>query len=650
MQRLFAYFERNSIRFELFRLVVVLASAALVISLVGGTMFEWNNQQKHLRQSLATIAEAAGTAASAAIVFNDSRAAKQALQILVARKEIEAAAFYSLQGIRLASYGDDAQLPRNIDQLSEHLPDFGLFLSSATLYQPIWLDDSTIGYIFVRASLRDYRHGFLLHAALAIGVNLLGLLLVLGFGLRFLDNIVKPVKELADTARQVRRAGNFSLRATPPGSKAARNEVGELIDSFNAMLAEIEQRERELSNYHTSLERMVLERTEALLAANAELQAAKDTAEAATVAKSRFLAAASHDLRQPIQAINLFKDALNKTALSAEQQRISNFLARSIQSLGDLLNALLDISKLDAGAIRPAPELLDVQDLFGSIDAEFSPLAAAKSLRFKLHFSFGPMSLCTDGKLLQSLLRNLIGNALKYTERGGILVAIRRRGQQALIQIWDTGIGIAPENLATIFDEYFQVANPERDKAKGLGLGLSIVKRLAKLLDTEIACRSRLGRGSVFEFCLPLAGHALPSNPGPDEAAPARAAPASAADARHIAVIEDDFMVAQALQVSLEALGMRTAVYGSAEEALADPGIAAADFYISDFRLPGASGLELLDTIQRLTPRRIRAILLTGETSPGWIEIAQSARWPVLFKPVELSKLLALIEAQDAGR
>jgi len=506
MQRLRAYFDSNSIRFRLFRLVVMIATVVLAISLAGGALFEWNHQQQQVTKSLSTLAQATGAAASAAVAFRDRRAAGEALHLLVAQKEIEAAALYPLEGYRLASYGDEGRLPSNIGQLREHLPSFSLFSPSTTLFQPIMLDDATIGHIFIRASLLDYRHDFLLKTALAIGVNLLGLLLALGLGLRLLDSILKPVRELADTSRQVREEKNFSLRATPPVAGAPRDELGELVVSFNAMLAEIERREHDLMRYHNDLERMVLERTEALLAANRELSLAKDAAEAASVSKSRFLAAASHDLRQPIQAINLFQHAMNRTELNAEQKHLSDYLSRSALSLGDLLNALLDISKLDAGVITPTPEVIAVHELFNSLDAEFAPIAFAKSLRFKLHFPFGEMALFTDGKLLQFLLRNLIGNALKYnTEQGGILVAIRRRGDQAIIQVWDTGIGIAAEYMDTIFDEYFQVANPERDNAKGLGLGLPIVKRLAKLLGTEVVCRSRLGRGSVFEFRLPLA-------------------------------------------------------------------------------------------------------------------------------------------------
>ncbi|MGV0975556.1 MAG: PAS domain-containing sensor histidine kinase [Azonexus sp.] len=236
-----------------------------------------------------------------------------------------------------------------------------------------------------------------------------------------------------------------------------------------------------------------------------QLAQARDEAEKANRAKSRFLAAASHDLRQPILAINLFQDVLGKTELSHEQKRIADYLSRSAESLSGILTELLEISRFDAGAVQPCPGPLPAAEIFHRIDTEFSPLAGVKGLRFKFFFPQRELVLFTDQKMLLNLLRNLIDNAFKYTGAGGVLVAIRSRGDHALVQVWDTGIGIAPEHIEAIFDEYFQVGNPQRDRARGLGLGLSIVKRLAKTLGCEVGCRSRPGKGSVFEFRVPLA-------------------------------------------------------------------------------------------------------------------------------------------------
>ncbi len=235
-----------------------------------------------------------------------------------------------------------------------------------------------------------------------------------------------------------------------------------------------------------------------------QLAQARDEAEQANRAKSRFLAAASHDLRQPILAINLFQDALGKTELSHEQKQIADYLSQSADSLSGILTELLEISRFDAGAVQSCPAPVPAAEIFHRIDTEFSPLARVKGLRFKFFFPQKGLVLFTDQKMLLNLLRNLIDNAFKYIETGGVLVALRSRGDRALIQVWDTGIGIAPEHIEAIFDEYFQIGNPQRDRAKGLGLGLSIVRRLAKTLGCQVSCRSRPGKGSVFEFQVPL--------------------------------------------------------------------------------------------------------------------------------------------------
>ena len=237
--------------------------------------------------------------------------------------------------------------------------------------------------------------------------------------------------------------------------------------------------------------------------AEAELLVAKQQAESANLAKTRFLAAASHDLRQPIQAINLFRDALGRTELNEEQRTICDFLSMSVHSLGELLYSLLDISKLEAGLVVPQLEPVSIEELFKAIDAEFSPLAQQKHLRFKLFYPIKDLVLTTDPRLLLSVLRNLVDNAIKYTEAGGILVGARRTKRGVVIQVWDTGIGIDARYGDQIFDECFQIGNVVQDRTKGLGIGLSIARRAIELLGGEVVYRSRPGRGSVFDIRLP---------------------------------------------------------------------------------------------------------------------------------------------------
>ena len=377
----------------------------------------------------------------------------------------------------------------------------------------------------------------------------------------------------------------------------------------------------------------------------AELLVAKQQAESANLDKTGFLTAVSHDLRQPIQAINLFRDALGRTALSAEQRSISNFLALSAHSLGEMLYALLDISKLDAGLFKAQLKAVPVDELFAAIDAEFSPLALSRGLRFKLYLPLGGLVLMTDQGIVFSVLRNLIDNAFKYTDAGGVLVGARLRGGRAIIQVWDTGIGIAEAQGQRIFDACFQVDNGVRDRTKGLGLGLSIAQRMTRLLGGELGFRSRPGCGTVFELSLPLAAAAavlgVPERSQPGESADGPVADLSGC---RVVVVEDDAMVAKAIEVALQHLGIDVTVFADAEQALAWSGIFGADFYLSDFSLPGANGLELLDSLAQFSATPISAALMTGETSPQLIGLMRSSRWPVLVKPVGLASLLALLQ------
>jgi len=381
----------------------------------------------------------------------------------------------------------------------------------------------------------------------------------------------------------------------------------------------------------------------------AELIVAKQQAENANIAKTRFLAAASHDLRQPIQAINLFRDALGQTELNAEQKTISGFLSMSVHSLGELLYSLLDISKLDAGQVKPQLIKVRVDELFKVIDSEFATLSRQKNLRFKLVYPFKDTFLVTDPGLLMSVLRNLIDNALKYTEKGGLLVGYRTRAGHAVIQVWDTGVGIEEKYGEQVFEECFQVSNPVRDRTKGLGLGLSIARRMARLLKGEVYYRSRFGRGTVFEVVLPEAvapetGRVSVAHRAERVVSINRREDNSRFRGWRVVVVEDDLMVAKSIDLSLNTLGVRVDVFHNAESAMASPDLDGADFYISDFSLPGMNGIDLLNTIQQRSASKINAVLVTGETMPERIEMASSARWEVLFKPIELGALLVAME------
>ena len=372
--------------------------------------------------------------------------------------------------------------------------------------------------------------------------------------------------------------------------------------------------------------------------------------EAKELAKTRFLAAAGHDLRQPLAAANLFIDALKFTEPSADQNKIIRRLDQAMVTFNGLLEALLNISKLDAGIIKPEYASINVVEIINWLEQSFAPMINEKQLGFKLHFPMKEsLVICSDFDLIKSALMNLVSNAIKYTSKGAILISARRRGSDVLFQVWDTGIGIQGEHIEHIFDEFYQVNNPQRDRTGGLGLGLAIAKRAISLLGGKITCRSRIGRGSVFEFRLPLADsqseatHQVGTTEVPQENASQRAF----ARGKRFIVVEDDKLVAQAMINLLEIMGGEVLCFHNAEDALRHTNIADADYYIADYMLGSTlNGIQFLNQLHQKLGRPINAVLMTGDTSPSFIREAADCDWPVLHKPVNMSTLISGLSAQ----
>ena len=382
----------------------------------------------------------------------------------------------------------------------------------------------------------------------------------------------------------------------------------------------------------------------ALLFAKQVAEQAREAAESANIAKSRFLATASHDLRQPVQAGNLLISTLKHSRLNAEQSKIVRNLEQATRSLEELLDALLDISRLDAGTITPQVEPVEIYDVFRRIEGEFASLALAKKLRFKFFFPNRPVVFLTDMSIFMRILRNLIANAIRYTDWGGVLVGVRQRekegGRFLLFQIWDTGIGIKDEEINRIYEEFFQVENPSSLSRHGLGLGLSITERMAKLMGYAINCQSRYGRGSLFEVYVPLpsmpyrAGNISHTEESDDY---------SMLKGRFCILTEDDPLVAEAFSMWLKSCGMRCLCFSDSDSALSSPEIYNADFFITDFRIQGEmDGIKLLEALRERIQRPIRGIIVTGGASREHIVSASHkiGNWPVLYKPVTPEALL----------
>jgi signal transduction histidine kinase/CheY-like chemotaxis protein len=368
---------------------------------------------------------------------------------------------------------------------------------------------------------------------------------------------------------------------------------------------------------------------------NQELQQALAAAFEANQAKTQFLAAASHDLRQPIHSMNVLVAALSLRPLDASSKEIVTLLGSVNQLLSKQLDTLLDISKLDAGIVRaePAPCRLDliVQAHHGALAA----VAAQQGVRLELDADT-PLWVHTDAALLGRALSNLSDNALKYTPTGGsVRLGLLRRGDQAVLSVADTGIGIAAQEQARVFREFYQVANAERDRSKGLGLGLSIVSRLCALLKVQLALQSQPGQGTTVTLTLPLCA------PGVADADPALGA--AAQHTLTVLVVDDEVMVRESMRLLLQALGCTVHLAEGLAQAEAAALSQPLDLVLSDMRLrSGESGLAAVAAVRKHQPK-VHAVLVTGDTAPDRIREARAAGLPLLFKPTTLNDLLAVL-------
>ncbi|HEX3141305.1 MAG TPA: hybrid sensor histidine kinase/response regulator, partial [Rhizobacter sp.] len=396
-----------------------------------------------------------------------------------------------------------------------------------------------------------------------------------------------------------------------------------LISTAWGLVARLVAARQRVEQLNVELERRVQQRTEALQAANA--------------AKTRFLAAASHDLRQPVVAIGLLIGLVRERVSAPEVRHMIDRAHEAVNAMEVLLQGLLDLSRFDSGAVEPRPQAVPLQAVFDAIEAHEGAVAQARKLR--LRFRPTALSVRADPLLLDQLLRNLVGNALRYTERGGVLVAARCRGtDEVRLQVWDSGRGIPPERHAEVFEEFVQLDNPARDRLRGLGLGLAIVTRCAALLHTRVVLKSVVGRGSCFSLVLPRL-ETPPPLPRP------RIATASPLATHRLLVVDDDEAVRVALCARLEAWGAEVVSLDglpAVEQWLAD-GHPAPHVLLTDHRLPVGNGMQVIEAV-RARHAELPALMITGNTSPEDIAAFAVSGIPVLHKPFQTEALLAAIE------
>jgi signal transduction histidine kinase len=449
------------------------------------------------------------------------------------------------------------------------------------------------------------RSGGLLVAALALAFFA---------SLLFARRMVVPIRALQEGAMRIGR-GELTQRIVIK----TKDEFEALGDEFNKMAARLQES-------YATLEHRVEARTRQL--------------ELANLAKSRFLAAASHDLRQPLHALGLWVAQLHGRMRAGERRRIVARIDEALSAMNELFNALLDISKLDAGVLTPSIVEFPIAKLLDRVDMTFTGAAREKGLSLRIVST--SVWVRSDFILLERIVFNLVSNAVRYTSSGGVVVGCRKRSANLHIEVWDTGTGVPQDQKQNIFGEFYRLSGPDGNGRSGLGLGLAIVDRLSRLLDHSVSLTSILGKGSCFSVAVPLVPAPLEIGKSRAPAPPLMDAP----DRKLVVLIDDDPLVLGGMGGLFRSWGYHLLVTGTDDKALA--GVAdddsRPDLIVSDYHLPGRkTGIEVIEGLRRAFSAKIPALLVSGDTSPELLRQARTSGYHLLHKPVDPMALRAMV-------
>lgn len=410
-----------------------------------------------------------------------------------------------------------------------------------------------------------------------------------------------------------------------------RPDLGpEVVEAFVADITERVQARQKLEQMNLDLERRVEERTEAL--------------QNAILSKDKYLAAASHDLLQPLNAAQLMISALQDSQLPAQESRMVHQVHRALEGAEELLEDLLDISKLDQQAMLPDLAPVNLEELLRGLGEEFEAVAANAGLEFRLRVR--PAIVRTDPRMLTRIVRNLLSNAFRYTRTGGVVLAFRKKREQLRIEVWDTGVGIEQSKLREIFTEFHQLLPQGTGGRQGVGLGLAIVERMCRILGYQVDVTSRPGRGS--RFMVTLAGEEAEMMPAASTPAGPLAAVSEGFGNARVLVIDNEPAVLESMGLLLERWGCQVVTVASEAEALAmldddhEPDVILADFHLND----GLTGCEAINVIRRRLGHEVPAAIVTADRSDETRRLMRSRHLPILNKPVKPNRLRALLSSQ----
>lgn len=564
---------------------------------------------------------------------------QQQAEVALAQQDVTAVYIFDADGKILASANSvtDRKIITPDWRLGQTLREDGdsLAVYHAIVTTQLSLDDtessastnmgSSLGGVFLILGKHRLNTEKIQMVAMNLIITALVLLLAVLVAMRVARRITLPIMGMRTAVRDLGE-GRLSTRI----GEMQVIELDELAHGINEMASQLQQERNQLQ--------------QRIEDATTALRSQKEQAEKANFDKTRFLAAASHDLRQPMHALGLFMGELQNRIETPEQRKIVEKVEESVTAMSGLLDSLLDISKLDAGVIVPQVQKIEIATLLRRLTEAYEPLARAKSIKLRIHTSNS--RVMSDPILLERILMNLLGNAIRYTrEHGSVLLACRKRGDRLRFEVRDNGPGIPLDEQENIFREFVQLENSARDRSKGLGLGLPIVQRSARLLNHPLFLCSMPGRGSVFALEVPRVPdlNDLLAQAGTVRSTPAAESEGSFAG-RHVLVVDDDELVRSGTAGLIEAWGCKVDVAESLEEAAQRFEQTPFELVICDYRLPDGTGVELAERISSRSVQQPAFILVSGDTSPEVLKLVADKGMHLLHKPVRPAKLRSMMD------
>lgn len=611
-----------NVRNKIILIVVASIITSLSIAILLFLIYDRESYIQSMVQEITVLSDVITKRSSAALLFGDDRVATANLESLSSKSDIKIACIYNKEKKVFSFYNrktDEMDACPELLLVSEQL-----FVDTegeeTILIDPIYFSGKKIGWFYLEVSMEGLARrmkDFLLVAAL---IFLFSGVVAYLFAISVQRFITQPLVNLQHVLRTITKSRDYSLRA----KKESTDEVGSLVDDFNRMLHMVQEANMRLSDVVKEVKSQKEESDDKALGA-----------EERTTAIKNFFAGVSHDLKQPLSAINLFLGVIENERDEIKRNNYISKVQESSQNLNSLFDELLDMSRIDQIMNDVKLERVNVQDLLNRVVKDFEVMARDKGLELRVHCS--ELYVYSDATMLERIIRNLLANAVRYTESGGVLLTCRMVGANASIEIWDTGIGIPDNKMELIFSQYTQLNNPDQEAINGFGLGLSIVSRLSSSLGHKLTLASKVGRGTVFKLQLPLLKDVIMTEGVVDQGQST-----GQLFGKFAIVIDDDKNIADALLAAATVWDLDAEIACSITEleVLLMHLDRAPDIVLTDYTLSKTeTGLMALEMIEKHFDKPISAIIITGEGAPDILKEIEYNGCHYLPKPIDLKKL-----------